>query len=403
MDDDGISGTHDEMPSSTATPERTNKARQRHQRRKARRQQRESAVASARRTVRQVAPARRLNLPPIDARFLRPILAGVAALIFMVMLILGVGLFKNDPVEVAPNALWLGEEWTHANNDEANITALGLRLRNNEIGSVYAWVSWLQPDNVWSGGRDASSTFTVVEPQVRTFARQFRATYPEASLYGWVRVPVGIGEDYRLDNDALIASVSAFSTQIVNVMGFDGVFLEIGPVLNGDLAYPQLLQQVRTSIGSDALLAVALPPDWTPSAEDVPRPSLLADGLEWEREYKQRIALLVDQIVVQAYNSYLESPTDYSDWVAYQVRTYAAAIADLQTGTDLLISLPVFDDAPPAHDIQVENLTSAFDGLRNGLVDAGGDATAVTGVALYADWDMDAEAWNMYKTEWVDR
>lgn len=400
MDDDGL---HDSTSSDSTTDKRLSGARLRQQRRKERQQQREIAVASARRTVRQTAPVRRVKVPQVNMRYVRPVIAAVAAVIFMAALIYAVGLFDDAPEEIAPNALWLGEEWTHTSHDDVEITALIQRLQNNEIGTVYAWVSWLQPDNVWAGGRDATGTFTAVEPQVQTFVRQFRAAYPEANLYGWIRVPAGIGDDYRLDDEALVNSVTAFSRQIVNVMGFDGVFVEAGPVLDDDTNFPQLLQQIRGAIGGDALLAAALPPDWTPVDADIPMPSVIAEGMAWNREYKQRVALLVDQVVVQVYNSYLEQAADYEAWVAYQVQTYAETIADLRTGTDVLISLPVYASSPPAHDSDVENLNTAFAGLRMGLQAAGDTATAVVGVALYADWDMDADAWSLYKSEWVDR
>lgn len=396
--------SHEPAPSpSSDVEQRLSGARLRQQRRKERQQQRETVVSSARRTVRQTAPVRRVQLPKVNMRYVRPVIAGIAAVIFMVGLIFAVGLFDNAPAEIAPNALWLGEEWTHTSRDASEIEALVQRLRNNEIGTVYAWVSWLQPDNVWAGGRESTGTFTAVEPQVQTFVQQFSAAYPEANLYGWIRVPTGIGEEYRLDSEALVNSVTAFSSQVVNVLGFDGVFVEAGPIMNGDVNFAPLLQSIRGAIGSASLLAAALPPDWTPVDVDIPKPSVIAEGMAWDREYKQRIALLLDQVVLQVYNSYLDQPEAYEAWVAYQVQTYAEAVNDLQTGTDVLISLPVYASAPPAHDSRVENLNTALAGLRDGLQAAGETAPVVVGVALYADWDMDAEAWSLYKSEWVDR
>ncbi|NJL55233.1 hypothetical protein HC928_08650 [bacterium] len=344
-----------------------------------------------------------MNLPRINIRYVRPLLAVIAAAVFMGALILGLALFKDEPAAALPNALWLGEEWTHTARDDADVAILTERLRDFQIGTVYAWVSWLQPDNIWAGGRDTAGTFTAVEPQVQTFARQFKAAYPDAMLYGWLRVPVGLGDDYRLDDEALIASVTAFGAQLVNRLGFDGVFLEVGPVLDGDTHFVTLLQRLRSSIGPRAALAAALPPDWTPTEAAIPKPALLAEGLAWSTEYKQRVALLVDQVVVQAYNSYLDNPADYVDWMAYQVTQYALAVDALDSSTEVVISLPVYAASLPAHNTAVENLNTAINGVRRGLSDAGSAAAVITGVALYADWDMDADAWSLYRSAWINR
>ena len=71
-------------------------------------------------------------------------------------------------------------------------------------------------------------------------------------------------------------------------------------------------------------LAVAVPPDWTPSDAGIVVPRQIEPGTVWEQSYKQRVALLANQIFVAAYNAGFETAADYSAWVAYQVQCVCA-------------------------------------------------------------------------------
>ena len=77
-----------------------------------------------------------------------PLFRLAAGLALGVMLVAGVLLLlrilKPAEAQVMPNALWLGTEWTYEEHDGRAMRALAERLRENEIGTVYAWVSWLQ-------------------------------------------------------------------------------------------------------------------------------------------------------------------------------------------------------------------------------------------------------------------
>ena len=179
---------------------------------------------------------------------------------------------------------------------------------------------------------------------------------PNIEIYGVLGVQAGLDADgYRLDELAVQQAVADFSAQAVETLGIDGVLLNVDLVSNGDTNYLDLLRGIRRSLPPDAKLAIATPPDWTPRGVDIPRPTLIAEGAAWDEEYKQRVALIqVDQMVVQAYNSYLEDPADYTEWVAYQTQAFAEAMFVIQAPTDILIGVPTYDNTPPAHNVRVE-------------------------------------------------
>ena len=324
---------------------------------------------------------------------------GGGALILVVVLVLGS--LKNDTPQAHPNAVWIGTEWTYATHTREEVEAFVRDLRNNQIGTIYAWVSWLQEDATWRGAENFGA--------VREFAVQFKELYPEANLLGWVSFPVNVGpNNYRLDNEDLQQSIADFSERVVSDLGYDGIFLNIEPVWNGDDNFLALLRKTRLNLGEGVPLSVAVPPDWSPLDADIPVPPLIVPGTVWERSYKQSVALLTDELAVMAYNSGLNTESgfveeDYSVWVAYQVNTFAESVGELGVNTRVMIGIPTYEAEPPGHDPLVENVASAIQGVRLGLAEAGERASVITGVAVYAGWTTDDVEWIQFRNLWLNR
>jgi hypothetical protein len=359
--------------------------------RQARRKGQQMAQPSAgRKSLRQTAPAGRVQMPRFRLPFNRIWLTIIGAIVIVVIVVVALGQFRPARVQAGPNGLWAGTEWTYEAPDDEAVQAFALQLKEHEIGTVYAWVSWLQEDGTWRG--------TTNFPNVKSFVDQFNAVYPEATLYGWVSLPVQGGADgYRLDDEGVQAAVAEFSQRVINDFGFDGVFLNIEPVWDGDENFLSLLRAVRAAVGIDTLISVATPPDWSPLDATIPVPPLIVPGTEWSETYKQSVALLSDELALMAYNSGLGSPEEYSVWVAYQVATFARAIAPLGEGTHVMVGIPTYDAELPGHDPLVENVASAYAGFRQGLQDAGDAAEFVRSMALYAGWTTDAQEWAAFR------
>jgi hypothetical protein len=335
-------------------------------------------------------------MPEIDPRILQRLGLIVAGGIFMVVVILAVGMFKNDPVEPDANALWIGPEWTYTRHSADEVGDFARQLRDNRIGAVYALVSELNFDNTWTGRSDGDNLFDEVREDVATFRTQLKQAHGDLQVFGTLNIRADLSAaGYRLDDEAVQEAIAAMSATVVHTLRFDGVMLHIEPVWTGDVHFLDIIRQTRQAIGEDALLAVSVPPDWTPEVEGVPVPSVIAPGTVWSTEYKQRIALApVNQIVVRSYNTYLTTPADYTAWLAYQVKTYAETVAPLRSGVQVLIGVPTYAADPPAHRTDVENVMSAMAGFERGLADAGDAAGVVRGVAVYANWDTTEEDWS---------
>lgn len=333
-------------------------------------------------------------IPNLDPRIPRYGMIVIISLVLIVIIVNVLGRFRNDPVVAMPNAVWIGTEWTYEIHTPETIEAYAQHLRDHQIGQVYAWVSWLQDDLTWRG--------TANFPRVRGFVQQLKEAYPELEMYGWVSFPVETVESgYRMDNPAIQQQIADFSAQVVNEFGFDSVFLNIEMVFTGDENFLNTLRAVRNTVGEDVRVSIAVPPDWSPVTVDIPVPPLIVPGTIWEYDYKQSVALLVDEMAIMAYNSGLSSSTDYAEWFAYQVQAFAEAVAPLG-GTNIMMGMPTYDAEPPGHDPLVENIASAALGYRQGLQDAGSAASVVTGAAIYAGWTTDEDEWAQFRTWVVD-
>ncbi len=371
---------------------------------------------------RQLKVPQRVNLPPIRLPRSGRVLIGLAAaIVFVVVLVVALGRLRGGTQETPPNALWLGTEWTYQNpateeaeaasqrqqdlsdigasvgdgaDSAAVMTALVQALRDQKIGTVYAYVTYLQFNGTWRNEDQFDN--------VKAFVKAFKQAYPEGHLDGLIGVPTSDDtHPDRLNDLNLQQQVADLAGRFVNEFGFDGVFLDVEPVWDGDQNFLALLRAVRSSVGMTTQISAAIPPDWSPAHTDIPLPPLITPGTEWSKDYKQSVALLVNHMAVMVFNSGLSTAADYEQWVAYQVKTYAQAVAALDTDTDVLIAVPTFDSAPPGHDPAVENVSTAVQGINLGVQQAGDAGSYVSGLAIYADWTTDGNEWADWRNSWL--
>ncbi len=314
------------------------------------------------------------------------VLAAAAAAVIALTVLL------RPSTSAGQNAVWLGIDWGRDVQTDEAVQRLADLLRAERIGRVYVWMSWLQEDTTWS-----ETTFT----SIGTFLQQFRRFYPEARLDAWIGLPAEVPE-YRLDDEDVRAEVAAFAERALTEFGFDGIHLNVEPVWDGDESFLQLLRDVRGAIGTDVVLSASVPPDWNTGAPGIPVGPYTTVEAHWSQEYKQRVAFLLDEMVVMAYNSGLSSPGDYQTWMAFQVTQFVSALSVLDIPTVLIIGIPTYDAELPGHDPAVESIPAAIGGVRRGLEQSGEAGSRVKGLGIYAEWSTDAAEWNAYRLLWLN-
>ena len=301
---------------------------------------------------------------------------------------------------IRPNALWLGPGWDNTGPSlEETLDGLLERAAKHDIGTFYIWVSALTADHRWLRQDDM--------PQLRDSLQELRQRDEDLTLFAWLSVPLtpDVGGS-NIQDEERVQAILDFSQELVRSdwYGFDGVMLNLQPLPKDDENVLRLLRRVRGMLQMEgALLALAVTPDYHPLAPEIPAASSIQPGTEWSSAFKQEFALLADELVLQAHNSYLESGVDYSNWLSYQIQVYAQMLQEMPEGARFVVDLPTYDldEAASGHFPAIENLTTAIRGLEDGLAAAGEAAEQLSGLAIYRDWETSETEWSQFYQQWV--
>lgn len=371
-------------------------ARERQQRR---RNQREMA-RKAGRSESQAAPETNIKIPEIripGGQWL--VLIPAAGLIFIAV-VLALRFINPPETGIQPNAIWLNKDWAYQEHSSEELNDLVEDLRDNGIGAIYLYTSSLRADGTWAGLDTGNNRFTEVEPLLDTLVTQIRDAYPNVNIYAWVEVNTQTPE-YRLDRPQIQNTIATFSQRMITQLEFDGVLLDVKPIFEESDDYIQLLRTVKRQIGIDTDLIVSVPPDLTPTGTELNLPNIIAPGTEWSSEYKQRVALLANQIVINAYNSYHDNPVDYIEWVTYQADSYIEVLSNLASNTSIIVSVPNYSSNSQAHNADIETLAAGLDGAARTASSLDETNRAyLAGVAIFTDRIPSDSEWSIYRQRW---
>ncbi|MDQ7026870.1 MAG: hypothetical protein Q9P01_00800 [Anaerolineae bacterium] len=373
------------------------------ERQKKRRQQQEMVRRSDGRMARhQTRPQDSFQLPQINLPGGRWLWLIPLSIVVLVAVVVVLGLI-NPPDDITPpNAIWLNADWSYSEPSTETVQALTSQFQENNIGRLFIYTSSLKADGTWSGLVDDRNRFNEVDDRLSDLVLQIREVAPQLELYAWVEITTTTSSGYRLDNLQIHNTIGNFSTLMVNEIGFDGVLLDVKPIFEENEDLLTMMRSVRAKIGLDTPMLVVVPADLTPTDTSLILPAQIAPGTEWSAEFKQRVALQADQIVITAYNSYHTSPVDYIEWVSYQVEAFAAAMTEFDTGATILVSVPVYEENLPAHDGTIESLAGALDGVRRGVsrLELGTEMPLFAGVAIFADHRLTDSEWSIFSDKW---
>ena len=334
----------------------------------------------------------------------RRLLVGLPAGILVVVgVVVSLGALKGGEAVTYDNGIWLDRSWTHGGVDDARIGEFAGRLKQNQIGKLYAYASTLNMEGRWTGGAQGKGGFMESRGDVADFVKTFKERHQEATIYGWIEIWSNLDpvDGYRLDSIALHENVADFSRLLVEDLGFDGVFLDVKPLYDENDDFIRLIRSVRSAIGLEKPIAVAVPADLTPTDPGIVPLTSIAPGTMWSSNYKQRVMVSADEIVLLMYQSYRQDTLDYINWVAYHVETY---INLLGSDTRVLISIPNYGGPSAAHNPSVETMSAALDGVILGMSRLAEDnKPLLTGVAMFSDEDLSQSQWRIYRETWLQR
>ncbi len=280
------------------------------------------------------------------------------------------------------NAAWISVDWTSQPVDEMAVAQLAEDMSARQIRYIFPFTTYVKSDGSFS----PSYTYAA------EFISQFRRSNQETYVLAWVGVP--LDQVNQADKNTR-KKITTFVFDLVNVAAFDGVHLDVEPVLTGNQNYLLFLDEVRTAIGSEFLISIASNPWVSIAINKLP----FVNGLRWDDEYYQAVATRVDQIATMTYDSFTPHPVFYRLWMREQVKGISNSLRD--SDVELLIGVSISREHTTSHDPSVENMRSGLAGICAGLFDSSDAEQAVQGVAIYADWEADVsdrEIWNDWQT-----
>jgi hypothetical protein len=286
--------------------------------------------------------------------------------------------------------VWLEHRWLERPQSPAEMETLVAGLRRRGVAYVFPHlIPFDAAGNLPRHDRE----------QMRAFLAVARRVAPGLKVLPWVG---GLRVGYRRQRAGLIelGDLNQRQRMVAEVRGlvdegFDGIHLDVEPVEDGNVELLALLRALRTAVGERNLLSLAAT---RPAPVGLPR----APNFAWSPAYYARVAPLVDQIVIMAYDTALPTPALYRRYLKWAASSVAGALYGSGSEARVLMGVPTYRTWGFMHRAGVETPENALLGIVAGLRGLGAGGT-FEGVALYAEWTTDERDWAVYERLWRNR
>ncbi len=359
------------------------------------------STANQRANSEHLSPRRSFRLAALLAPGNRWKTGGGLAVVVLLGALLSAALFPPAEDQPLNNAIWLDRNWVFGKADA--LDDLAARMTENGIGKAYAYVSSLGSGERWQSGAQGESGFMDARADIAEFVETLKSKNEEFTLYAWLEIWTNLDDSdgYRLDEQNLHQDIAEFCRLLIEQLGFDGLLLDAKPLFSDDDNFIRLIRRVRSAVGLDKPIAVAVTADLTPHNLRQQAVPSIAPGTMWSPDFKKRIMVSADEVVLTLYQSYRQDASDYIDWVAYHVESY---ITLLETNTAIYVSIPNYASAGAGHDAAIENMDSALAGLRKGLRQLEpAQQELLTGVAIFSDTPLSQADWAIFRENLLQR
>jgi hypothetical protein len=294
------------------------------------------------------------------------------------------------PFNQERNAVWLEHRWLEKPQPAAEMDRMLLRLAGHGVQYVYPhMIPFDREGRLPRHDRE----------QLRAFLASARRSAPGLKVLPWVG---GLRQGWRRSRTGVLDLRNLAQRQLIVAEcrglideGFDGLHVNVEPIDDGNVEFLALLRALRTAVGDERLISVS-------TIRPAPYALPLAPNFVWSLDYYRRVAALVDQLVVMAYDTALPTPGLYRRYVSWSAGAVTRALADSRLRARLLIGVPTYDGTGLMHRAHVESPENALLGVIAGLRGVGGGGT-FEGVALYAAWTTDEAEWAVYDRIWRGR
>jgi hypothetical protein len=181
------------------------------------------------------------------------------------------------------------------------------------------------------------------------------------------------------------------SSQWLIDQGFDGIHVNVEPVVHGDKGFFLLLKDLRAAL-PEAKLSISID-EWQPHFGSLILGTLLDVNIQsyWSTAQVKEAARYVDQIVVMTYDTQFKDPRLYTWWVEFQT---VALSRRLPNGVSLRVGIPSYEEGA-GMDPLAENIKTGKAGFERALQNTRTKLSTIDGLAVYAYWETSDDEWNL--------
>lgn len=288
------------------------------------------------------------------------------------------------------DAVWLGHAWVDGRNTDADLSLLARRLAGTGVHDLYVHAGPLEHD----GSLDAA-----LYPRAAWLVASVHRALPGVRVQAWLGDVVAHDgkAGLHLSGPAVRAHVRESANQVLDA-GFEGVHLDLEPVVTGDQGFLDTLDEVHALTAARGVPLSAAAPQIDP----LPGMHLMAHlpfshPKWWTQSYFGEVAKRCDQVALMAYDTSMPASSLYGGYVAQQT---GLALEVTPAYTDLLIGVPGFHTETMGHHGYAETVAAAVHGARVALARDDRHRKAF-GLALYVDFAASDSDWTAFRDGWA--
>ena len=276
------------------------------------------------------------------------------------------------------DGIWIRYTWYFGEVDQTRMRKHSRWLQDN--GFKYGFF------HVRSAGKSGGLIHDYMD-RAKALNRVVAESAPDLKRIAWIYVgnEAGLGS---VDLSATGTKEKLVDTarRLLDEGGFEGIQWDYEICPDGDEDFLELLRLSREKLPEGTFVGVCTPTNYGwPLA-----------GFGWSEEYFAKVAALSDQIAMMVYDTGMVLPRLYASHVRRQVSMIERATAG--TSCKVLFGLPSYGPGLTSHNPRSENLRIGIRALRSAL--QSNVPKNFEGIAIFADYTTDNQAWEEYKTHW---
>lgn len=285
-----------------------------------------------------------------------------------------------SPTEPWHNSIYLEHDWVDQEPSEAKVKELLTHLHAVHADTVFLHVGPLEADGTIPADRS---------PYAEEIVNMLKKKDPNLHIQAWIGQKEARGGGVLDLRDRNVRGRIVETAVQYADLGFDGIHLNIEPLITEDNSLEILLKDIKKSIGDHTLSMAIIPLEPVGGIHDISKLWRGGDGMFLSPEEFSRLSSHVDQVMVMAYDTGLQEPLFYTTFVSLATQRF---LEDQESQVKFFIGIPTYEDKRDNFNPDVENLTTAILGVQNGL-EASGTKPTFLGVGIYAHWTTDEAEW----------